>query len=144
MVFIMNNSFTEVENPGEKVFNLPASAISSKLTAILCYLFPSVGSVRCNQFDFFLFKSLVESITIIGFISDITFRFLLYISGLDRILNQFYLMLVMWRFAGHFPVNQHECLFVRMLELLLKHLLHIAFFVFAHLFSICFDKIYPL
>lgn len=69
MTFIAGNQATEVLQPREESFDLPAAAVPAELPAVL--RFAAAASVGCDQFDVALCRQpRVEAIRIVRLVAD--------------------------------------------------------------------------
>ena len=92
MIFISDNGFAKIENPGKKPFNFPSSAIAPGYSAILRFFHSSIGSMWCDKFNLLSSESIIQRITVICPVSDYSFRFSFDVPGFERMLLKFYFM----------------------------------------------------
>ena len=73
VVFPSVHESAEVVHPGEEPLHLPAPLVAAQGPSVLC--FGAVSAVGCDHFDaVFVFQSLVESIGVVGFVADQSYR----------------------------------------------------------------------
>ena len=70
MVFMAHQHATEVLQPGEQPFHLPAALVPAERSTILGFRLFAVRSVRRNQLDTHGSKGHVQGIAIVGLIAD--------------------------------------------------------------------------
>src|SRR5271155_3740177 len=75
-MFVSNDQSTEVGDPGDTPFHLPASLVPSQFPSVLGWRFTPVGFVRADQIDPTLLQSLSQRIGVAGLIVDQTRRIL--------------------------------------------------------------------
>jgi hypothetical protein len=69
IVFPTNDETAEVMQPSEEPFDLPAAAVAAQFASILSFSF-SVGPVGSDQFDALLLQSRIQSIGVVGSVTD--------------------------------------------------------------------------
>ena len=70
MVFIPDNQPSEVVEPCEQPFDLPALAISPNGASILSFGSFSTGPVRRDHLDAYVLQVLVKRVAVIGLVAD--------------------------------------------------------------------------
>src|SRR5216683_3575191 len=73
---VANDQSTEVAEPGEGAFHLPAVSVATQRSAILGARFASIPAMRGDQFDASRRQSLAQRIAVIGAIRNHPLRFL--------------------------------------------------------------------
>lgn len=78
----------KVLQPGKQPLDLPAISITSQSSSILSARLLAVGLMRSDQFNPLVAQSVIQRITVVGTISDQSFRALLGKATLERSFNQ--------------------------------------------------------
>ncbi len=78
----------KVLQPGKQTLDLPAISVPAERSSILGGRLLTVGLMRSDQFNSLLAQSLVQRITVVGSISDQSFRALLGKATMERSFNQ--------------------------------------------------------
>jgi hypothetical protein len=89
MIFVAHNNPTKVLQPRKQAFNLPASFVTPKFSAVLRFCPFPISFVRRNQFNVEFFQLFIERIRIIRFIADYLSRSLFDKTLAEGSLNQF-------------------------------------------------------
>ena len=93
MIFIADNQASEILKPGKQPLNLPSALITTKLPAVLSGWFSPSFAMRGNHLNATLIqKPLIQSIAVIGFITNQKIRSFIQKSVADSFINQFYFM----------------------------------------------------
>jgi hypothetical protein len=79
---------SKVLQPGKQALDLSAVSIAPQRSAILSGRLPAVGLVRNNQFDALLAQPFIQRVTVIGSISDQSFRTFLGKTAFERSFDQ--------------------------------------------------------
>ena len=70
MVFIANNEFSEILQPGKEPFDFPSSAVSPQHSAVLGGCFSPILFMGSDKLNTFLCQRLIQRITVVGPVSD--------------------------------------------------------------------------
>ena len=73
LAFVTDHEPTEVPDPSDGSFDLPASLVSAQLASVLGWGFDAVGFVRADQFDSPLFQAFAQRVGVGGFVVDQSF-----------------------------------------------------------------------
>jgi hypothetical protein len=73
---VANDQSTEVAEPGEGAFHLPAASVAAQRSAILRARLASIPAMRGDQFDALRRQSLAQRIAVVGAIRNHSLRFL--------------------------------------------------------------------
>ena len=83
---------SKVLQPGKQAFHLPTSFVATQHSSILCDRLLAVGFVGSNHLNALFLQPFIERVTVIGSVTDQSFRLLLCKSLLQSLFHQLHFM----------------------------------------------------
>src|SRR5215211_6946920 len=87
-----NLNSSKVLQPGKQAFDFPTSFVPSQDTTILGSRFLAVGLMRCDQLNALLLQTLIQRITVVGSVTDQSFRLFFDEPFVQGLFHQLYFM----------------------------------------------------
>ena len=70
VILIPDNKTAKVLQPASESFDFPAALKAAERSSMLGFRLLPIATMRCNQFNAVGFKTLIERLTIIGFVAN--------------------------------------------------------------------------